>query len=58
MAKRKRTTPATTDEYVASRMADLGLDPELPSDEQSQKVRFQQAQRQAEADERKRRRRG
>lgn len=44
--------PIDIDAMVAGKAVDLGLDPELPSDEYSQKIRFQQSRRQAEAEDR------
>ncbi len=51
MAKAK-TEPIDIDAMVAGRAIDLGLDPELPSDEYSDKIRFQQSRRQSEAEDR------
>lgn len=52
MAKSK-SEPIDIDSMVAGRAVDLGLDPELPRDEYSQKIRFQQSRRQAEAEDRR-----
>ncbi len=51
----KKTAPIDPNELVAGKMMGLGLDPELPSDEYSDKIRFSQARRQSEHEDRKRR---
>lgn len=56
MPRKPNTAPIDVNELVAGKMMDLGLDPEQPRDEYSDKIRFQQSRRQAEHEERKRNR--
>lgn len=56
MPRKPSTAPVDPADLVAGKMLDLGLDPEQPSDEYSDKIRFQQSRRQAEHEERKRNR--
>lgn len=56
MPRKPSTEPIDVNELVAGKMMGLGLDPEQPRDEFSDKIRFQQSRRQAEAEDRKRNR--